>query len=777
MAVGESSTADAELTMEQGSLDRSWRILMLEDAPTDAELAERELRKAGIQFSAMRVETWAAFVEALETFHPDMVLSDYNLPDFDGMAALQWVQAGHPEVPVIMVTGALSDIGAVELLHAGAKDYVLKDGLARLAPAVRRALSAEMGVRARKASEKALMESEERFRSLVESSNDWIWEINADYCYTYVSPRVIDLLGYASETLMGKTPFSLMPEAEAAIAKARFSNIADQRKSFRLWEHRYQHQDGRLIYMETNGSPILDADGNLKGYRGIDRDISERKRVENELRLYKDQLEETVQQRTSELLLARDAAEAANKAKSVFLANMSHELRTPLNAILGYSSLLRCDSQMTPPQRDKLGIINRSGERLLNLINDVLDVAKIESGRLQLDTAIFDFSGMLSNVVEMMTLRAHEKGLKLIFEQSPECPRFIKGDEARLRQILINLVGNAVKFTERGSVVLRVNVTNAEQLPLHIEVEDSGVGISPEDQGCLFKPFMQLAQAPAQQGTGLGLVITQQFVNLMGGGISVDSAVGKGTRFCVELPLQAVSNKEALTLVADRRQDVVGLCPGQPRYRILIAEDHYENRLLLSRLMTDIGLEVRGVENGEECIQQFQIWHPDLIWMDGGMPIMDGLEAAKRIRQLPEGQAVKIVAITSPPFNEPLPELLAAGMNDVIPKSYGFDDIYQTLAKQLGLQYIYRSHVSAEDELSSVLTAGMLSALPSLLRNQLKEALIRLDSEDIAEGLKRINEIDQKLAQLLSRLVDDFNYPVILSALEACETQQTTNKA
>ena len=261
-------------------MDKVLRVLMLEDTPTDAELAEHELRKAGINFISQRVESRGAFMRALEDFRPDIILSDYKLPDFDGMAALEIMRREHPEVPVIMVTGAFSDIDAVELLTAGAKDYILKDRLARLAPAVLRALAAEQVASARRAAEKALRESEERFRSLVESSSDWIWEIDERAVYTYSSPQVYDLLGYTATEIIGKTPFELMSPDEAVRVKAIFdANVADS-KPFRLLENANLHKDGRTVFLETSGNPFFDSQGVFRGYRGIDRDITGRKQAQ-----------------------------------------------------------------------------------------------------------------------------------------------------------------------------------------------------------------------------------------------------------------------------------------------------------------------------------------------------------------------------------------------------------------------------------------------------------------------------------------------------------------
>ena len=436
-------------------------------------------------------------------------------------------------------------------------------------------------------------------------------------------------------------------------------------------------------------------------------------------------------QAEQELLRALDAAEAANRAKSVFLANMSHELRTPLNAILGFSRLMRRDPRVTDTEAESLDIINRSGEHLLALINDVLEVAKIEAGRLKLEIAPFDLGGMARDVADMMRLRAQEKGLQLLLDQSSEFPRYIRGDEARLRQILVNLVGNAVKFTVTGGITIRLGVRQNGRQHLLIEVEDSGPGISLEDQGRVFKPFVQLAEAAEQKGTGLGLTITKQFVELMGGRIAVDSTPGKGSLFRVDVPIELADTADIPATKGEEAGEVAELAPGQPAYRILIAEDQPENALLLSRLMSAIGLEMKVAENGKQCVELFQDWHPDLIWMDRRMPIMDGVEATLRIRELSGGRQVKIVAVTASAFREQQQEMLAAGMDDFVSKPYRFGEIYDCLARQLGLKYVYRSQTAVaqiapgtpirilivdDDHVSRFLTKELLGESSFMLR-------------------------------------------------------------
>lgn len=461
---------------------------------------------------------------------------------------------------------------------------------------------------------------------------------------------------------------------------------------------------------------------------------------------------------------ARDEAEAANKAKSVFLANMSHELRTPLNAILGFSSMIQKDAQFPDSQRRNLDIINRSGEHLLNLINDVLDMAKIDAGRVQFDEVTFDLGAMVRDVTDMMSVRAQDNGLQLLVDQASEFPRFIIGDEARLRQMLINLIGNAIKFTKHGDVTLRLGTIKNTITHLMIEVEDTGLGIAPEDQQRIFEPFVQLGEQGGGKGTGLGLTITRQLVQLMGGHITLKSTQGKGSLFRIDLPMKEAKLEDSARPKEMSQGDVVSLAPGQPKYRVLIVEDQLENQLLLTQLMEAIGIQTKVAENGKQGVQIFKSWHPHLIWMDRRMPVMDGMDATKAIRQLPDGQDVKIVAVTASAFMEQREEMLRAGMDDFVRKPYRANEIYECLSKNLGAKYIYQC-VSNTEESSLTLTPDMMAKLPEALRNELKEALESLENERIALLIKQVAAYDLQLQKILTQLANNFDYPVILKAL------------
>lgn len=406
-----------------------------------------------------------------------------------------------------------------------------------------------------------------------------------------------------------------------------------------------------------------------------------------ELRSIQLHLSELVAERTKELSAARDAADTANRAKSAFLANMSHELRTPLNAILGFSGILRHDPGLTAAQKETLAIVQRSGDYLLGLINDVLDIAKIEAGRIVPEPAPFDLGGMIAEVSEMLRLRAQDKGLQLVVDQSSQFPRYIVGDEAKLRQILINLISNAIKATEAGRVTLRLGVKHGEVDNLIIAVEDTGVGISSADQAKLFHPFVQVGSQSSHRGTGLGLAISREFVELMGGRITLTSVVGQGTTFRVELPVR-LARPEEVPRAPEVRGEVTGLESGQPTFRVLVVEDQLENQLLMRRLLGDVGFEVRVAENGAEAVEQFRNWGPHFIWMDRRMPVMDGIEAARRIRALPSGKAVKIAAVTASTFQEEDAELAAAGFDGIVHKPFRSEQVFECMERLLELRFV-----------------------------------------------------------------------------------------
>lgn len=480
-------------------------------------------------------------------------------------------------------------------------------------------------------------------------------------------------------------------------------------------------------------------------------------------------LETQVSTRTTELREANQQLIDANRAKSAFLSNMSHELRTPLNAVIGFAQLMARDAKLSGEQRGNLGIIQRSGEHLLGLINDVLSISKIEAGRLSLAAQSFDSRKMLRSVEEMLCVRAEVKNLSLKFEIAPDLPVTISGDEGKLRQVLVNLVGNAIKFTETGGVIVRCDWRNDQAF---FEIADTGVGIAENEIGRLFEAFFQTASGQnAADGTGLGLAISRQIVRLMGGDIKVASKLNSGTTFSFDINLPASAEVKQ---VEQRR--VIGLVANQIAPRILVVDDKLENRALLMKLLAQIGFEVREAANGRQAVEVWQKWKPNLIFMDLRMPILDGYAATEQIRALESNSingakqnAVKIIALTASAFEHERGTIIEQGANDFVSKPFREATIFEKITQHLGTRFDYENETteneSADDAPAAVMSAKRFAVVAPETLARLERALRLGDDAAAVRVADEIAVTEPALAAAIQRAVKDFDFDVVLQAM------------
>ncbi|MEO0835169.1 MAG: ATP-binding protein [Cyanobacteria bacterium J06642_3] len=498
-----------------------------------------------------------------------------------------------------------------------------------------------------------------------------------------------------------------------------------------------------------------------------------------------------LEQSSQQLKLKAQEAEAANRAKSMFLANMSHELRTPLNAILGFSQLLSWENTITATQKESLDIINRSGEHLLNLINDVLEMSKIEAGKITLNAAAFDLHQLLQTIQQMFQIRAEAKQLWFKLELAHNLPQYVVGDCRKLRQLLINLMSNAVKFTQSGGVTLRANVRQRspkqKQVQLYFEVTDTGKGIAPEEQDRLFDPFVQTKSGiQSQGGTGLGLAISRQFAELMGGNIQASSILGKGSVFTfnIQAELANAPTKE----VSLPRPQIRRLTPGQKDYRIAIVDDQETNRLALGKLLELVGFKTRTATNGQDAIALWQEWQPDLIWMDMRMPIMDGYEATRQIKSQSVLRETVIIAITASAFEEQKDKIFSAGCDDLVAKPFTEQVIFDKLTQHLGVKFTddtthagkpfvalrgrgcvltyqteSRYHQSQPSlKLNQPLSNQDLALLSPSLVTKINQAAIAVDREQIEQLITYIPDAQQYIARGILEMLNKYDFDGII---------------
>ena len=608
----------------------------------------------------------------------------------------------------------------------------------------------------RKAMESEIRRQKEYYEALFVNNPGAVATVDLEGNVVSWNPAAEKLFGYEQQEVIGRN-LDLLVANDPRIPQEASTEQVSRAGRVQATAQRTR-KDGSLVDVEVLALPVIVGEEKV-GYIGIYIDITD-------------------------LQEARRQAEAASQAKSEFLANMSHELRTPLNAILGFTQLLDRDPNLSADQVEYLGIIDRSGEHLLALINDVLEMSKIEAGQARLQERGFDLYHQLEGLEEIFGLRAQRKGLQLLFTRDENVPQHVVSDEGKLGQVLSNLLGNAIKFTQEGSVSLRLTAQPWQpgMMTLHFEVEDTGPGISPEELPEIFEAFYQSETGrEAHEGTGLGLTISRQFVRLMGGDIEVTSQPGLGSCFRFDVQIRLDPREAADAWVTRPMRRVIGLEPAQPTYRLLVAEDSPTNRELLVRLLAPMGFEVYGTCDGLEAVEAWERWEPHLIWMDMRMPVMDGYEATRRIKAAPGGENTVIIALTASAFEQDREKILAAGCDDFMRKPFREEEMFDLLAKHLGVRYVYEEiaapllseafdHPARHEDDPELIER--LAAQPDEWVSDLQQATILGDLRQMLQLLDQIREQDPDLAEALAALTHDFEHERMLMVIEEARAEQ-----
>ncbi len=609
----------------------------------------------------------------------------------------------------------------------------------------------------------ALQASEQKYRQIIEMSHEGILLLNQNFETDFLNVRLAVMLGYQEEEMLGQ-PLDTFLYPEDHVDQ-RLKRGGRQQGVSEQYERRWRHKDGHAVWTIVSAMPLFDDQGQFCGSFAMVLDITERKRAEDELQRYQANLEGLVEARTVELKAAKEAAETAHQAKSLFLSSMSHELRTPLNAILGYAQLLKSQRNLNDKQRQQLEIVYGSGEHLLNLINDILDVGKIEARKMEVEISTFNLSDLLQQVVNITRIKADEKDLPLLFETLTPLPRYVGGDERKLKQILLNLLSNSVKYSRRGKIILRVGYAQEGAGVLQCDVVDTGIGIPRDQLEGIFEPFSQLTtEGQHREGTGLGLTITKRLVDLLQGTLEVESEVGQGSTFRVSMHLPEVTMGHVLFEKIERA--IVGY-QGE-RQHILVVDDNVTNAAMLVWLLEPLGFAVVTAGTGEEALRRAQEHQPDLVLLDLVMPGMDGLETVQMMRRHPELDQTRIIGLSATVTKSDSKAAFIEACNAFLEKPCNIDDLLDVLEKQLDLVWV-RGQENVPVAAVAPAVEGVSKKLPWEAQQELLELALRGDLRKIQARAAALEEQDGAygfFAGKLRQLAEEFKVKAILDLIE-----------
>ena len=607
----------------------------------------------------------------------------------------------------------------------------------------------------RKHAEAELREKEFQYYNLANSGMALIWVSDTEKSCYYFNEPWLKFTGRTMEQESGNGWAEGVHADDLDFCCNTFVTAFDKREPFEM-EYRMRNAAGEYQWILDLGTPTYKSTGEFTGYIGHCFDINHRKMIE------------------AGLLTAKQEAETANRAKSLFLANMSHEIRTPLNAIIGFSQLMSRDNQLSETQKEYNVSIIRSGDHLLALISDILELSKVEAGRAVLNPSNVDLRTFFKDIQLIFNERAKSRGLHFILETDSDLPHNVIIDESKLRQILINLIGNAVKFTNEGGISVRARVVKESKIKSHlfVEIQDSGPGIPKEEISNLFQHFVQTSLGIKQgSGTGLGLALSRELAILMGGDISVSSKVGEGSIFTIQVEIKLGITEE---IAKGNLNKVLYIVENQMKYRILIVDDKEENLRVAVDLLSIVGFETNEATNGEEAILKFKEWKPDLILMDMRMPVMDGYEAIRRIRTTREGKKTPIVAITASTFEGDRERIEILNLQGYIRKPFRENELFQCIGKVLNIKYIYEDETSlplAGDQVVKAQAKANTAALPERMIMEMKNALAIADISQIKKLINSLGEEHQDISRLLLFHTKNYDYDSLHQLLNIAENK------